>query len=145
MEQGLVSFLELDADPYDPEEEDPAKSQALESSLWELQVSTVGRHSPCCAPALPEPGPVSGVGRVTPRSPHASQALQRHYHPEVSQAASVINQALSVPEVSIAPLLELTAFDVRAGGTLGPGWLGCRDLAVQACHLPVPCRCSSGT
>ncbi|XP_045881987.1 nucleolar complex protein 4 homolog isoform X2 [Meles meles] len=67
---------ELDADPYDPEEEDPAKSRALESSLWELQ------------------------------------ALQRHYHPEVSQAASVINQALSVPEVSIAPLLELTAFEV---------------------------------
>lgn len=67
---------ELDADPYDPEEEDPAKSRALESSLWELQ------------------------------------ALQQHYHPEVSQAASVINQALSVPEVSIAPLLELTAFEV---------------------------------
>ncbi|XP_035579924.1 nucleolar complex protein 4 homolog isoform X3 [Zalophus californianus] len=67
---------ELDADPYDPEEEDPAKSRALESSLWELQ------------------------------------ALQRHYHPEVSQAASVINQALSVPEVSIAPLLDLTAFEV---------------------------------
>uniref|UniRef100_A0A452QE23 Nucleolar complex associated 4 homolog n=1 Tax=Ursus americanus TaxID=9643 RepID=A0A452QE23_URSAM len=67
---------ELDADPYDPDEEDPAKSRALESSLWELQ------------------------------------ALQRHYHPDVSQAASVINQALSVPEVSIAPLLELTAFEV---------------------------------
>lgn len=76
---------------------------------------------------------------------HASQALQQHYHPEVSQAASVINQALSVPEVSIAPLLELTAFEVRAGGTLGPGWLGCRDLAVRACHLSVSCRCSSGT
>lgn len=42
MEQGLVSFLELDADPYDPEEEDPAKSRALESSLWELQVSLAG-------------------------------------------------------------------------------------------------------
>ncbi|XP_011385346.1 nucleolar complex protein 4 homolog, partial [Pteropus vampyrus] len=67
---------ELDADPYDPSEEDPAKSRALESSLWELQ------------------------------------ALQQHYHPEVSQAASVINQALSVPEVSIAPLLELTAFEI---------------------------------
>ncbi|KAF5916464.1 hypothetical protein HPG69_014131 [Diceros bicornis minor] len=67
---------ELDADPYDPGEEDPAKSRALESSLWELQ------------------------------------ALQRHYHPEVSKAASVINQALSVPEASIAPLLELTAFEV---------------------------------
>ncbi|XP_054450410.1 nucleolar complex protein 4 homolog [Pteronotus mesoamericanus] len=67
---------ELDADPYDPDEEDPAKSRALESCLWELQ------------------------------------ALQRHYHPDVSKAASVINQALSVPEVSIAPLLELTAFEM---------------------------------
>uniref|UniRef100_A0A8D1NXH0 CCAAT-binding factor domain-containing protein n=1 Tax=Sus scrofa TaxID=9823 RepID=A0A8D1NXH0_PIG len=67
---------ELDADPYDPEEEDPAQSRALESSLWELQ------------------------------------ALQQHYHPEVSKAASVINQALSVPEASIAPLLELTAFEI---------------------------------
>ncbi|XP_014400838.1 PREDICTED: nucleolar complex protein 4 homolog [Myotis brandtii] len=35
-----------------------------------------------------------------------------HYHPEVSKAASVINQALSVPEASIAPLLELTAFEI---------------------------------
>ncbi|XP_036290217.1 nucleolar complex protein 4 homolog isoform X1 [Pipistrellus kuhlii] len=67
---------ELDADPYDPDEEDPAQSRALESSLWELQ------------------------------------ALQRHYHPEVSKAASVISQALSLPEASIAPLLELTAFEV---------------------------------
>ncbi|XP_066116976.1 nucleolar complex protein 4 homolog isoform X2 [Saccopteryx bilineata] len=67
---------ELDADPYDPAEEDPAKCRALESSLWELQ------------------------------------ALQQHYYPEVSKAASVINQVLSVPEVSIAPLLELTAFEI---------------------------------
>ncbi|XP_045222219.2 nucleolar complex protein 4 homolog isoform X1 [Macaca fascicularis] len=67
---------ELDADPYDPGEKDPAQSRALESSLWELQ------------------------------------ALQHHYHPEVSKAASVINQALSVPEVSIAPLLELTAYEI---------------------------------
>ncbi|XP_003461208.1 nucleolar complex protein 4 homolog [Cavia porcellus] len=67
---------ELDADPYDPEEADPAKSRALESCLWELQT------------------------------------LQQHYHPEVSRAASVINQALSVPEVSIAPLLELTAYEM---------------------------------
>ncbi|XP_036907733.1 nucleolar complex protein 4 homolog [Sturnira hondurensis] len=67
---------ELDTDPYDPDEEDPAKSRALDSSLWELK------------------------------------ALQRHYHPEVSRAASVINQALSVPEVSIAPFLELTAFEM---------------------------------
>ncbi|XP_037672947.1 nucleolar complex protein 4 homolog [Choloepus didactylus] len=67
---------ELDADPYDPEEEDPARSRALESSLWELQ------------------------------------ALQRHYHPDVSKAASAINQELSAPEVSIAPLLELTSYEV---------------------------------
>uniref|UniRef100_A0A8C0KC15 Nucleolar complex associated 4 homolog n=1 Tax=Canis lupus dingo TaxID=286419 RepID=A0A8C0KC15_CANLU len=38
--------------------------------------------------------------------------LCQHYHPEVSQAASVINQALSVSEISIAPLLELTAFEI---------------------------------
>ncbi|GAB5578942.1 nucleolar complex protein 4 homolog [Prionailurus iriomotensis] len=81
----------LDADPYDPAEEDPAKSRALESSLWELQT------------------------------------LQRHYHPEVSQAASVINQALSVPETSIAPLLELTAFEVFE-----------RDLKKKRDQEPVP-------
>ncbi|XP_036027869.1 nucleolar complex protein 4 homolog isoform X1 [Onychomys torridus] len=67
---------ELDADPYDPTEKDPARSHALESCLWELQT------------------------------------LQQHYHPEVSRAASVINQVLSVPEVSIAPLLELTAYEI---------------------------------
>uniref|UniRef100_A0ABI8AF19 Nucleolar complex associated 4 homolog n=1 Tax=Felis catus TaxID=9685 RepID=A0ABI8AF19_FELCA len=82
---------ELDADPYDPAEEDPAKSRALESSLWELQT------------------------------------LQRHYHPEVSQAAGVINQALSVPETSIAPLLELTAFEVFE-----------RDLKKKRGQEPVP-------
>ncbi|XP_049625177.1 nucleolar complex protein 4 homolog isoform X1 [Suncus etruscus] len=67
---------QLDADPYDPQEEDPAKSRALESSLWELQT------------------------------------LQQHYHPDVATAASTINQALAVPEVSIAPLLELSAFEI---------------------------------
>ncbi|XP_036870157.1 nucleolar complex protein 4 homolog isoform X2 [Manis javanica] len=67
---------ELGTDPYDPEEEDPAMSRALESSLWELQT------------------------------------LQQHYHPEVSRAAGVISQALSTSEVSIAPLLGLTAFEV---------------------------------
>ncbi|KAL6036450.1 hypothetical protein STEG23_034161 [Scotinomys teguina] len=40
------------------------------------------------------------------------QTLQQHYHPEVSRTASVINQVLSVPEVSIAPLLELTAYEI---------------------------------
>nr|XP_020036818.1 nucleolar complex protein 4 homolog isoform X1 [Castor canadensis] len=67
---------ELDADPYNPDEVDPARSHALESCLWELQT------------------------------------LQQHYHPEVSKAASVINQVLSVPETSIAPLLELTAYEI---------------------------------
>uniref|UniRef100_A0A8C6QEY2 NOC4 like n=1 Tax=Nannospalax galili TaxID=1026970 RepID=A0A8C6QEY2_NANGA len=67
---------ELDADPYDPAEEDPARSHALESCLWELKT------------------------------------LQQHYHPEVSRAASIINQVLSAPEVSIAPLLELTAYEI---------------------------------
>ncbi|XP_005085366.1 nucleolar complex protein 4 homolog [Mesocricetus auratus] len=67
---------ELSADPYDPLEKDPARSQALESCLWELQT------------------------------------LQQHYHPEVSRAASVINQVLSDPEVSIASLLELTAYEI---------------------------------
>ncbi|KAK2498300.1 hypothetical protein MC885_012105 [Smutsia gigantea] len=67
---------ELDADPYDPGEEDPAMSRALESSLWELQT------------------------------------LQQHYHPEVSRAAGVISQMLSTSEVSLAPLLGLTAFEV---------------------------------
>eukprot|EP00983_Pelagomonas_calceolata_P051047 1142239-Pelagomonas_calceolata.AAC.2 len=28
---------ELGSDPYDPQEEDPAKTRAVESSLWELQ------------------------------------------------------------------------------------------------------------
>lgn len=36
---GLNLFLELDADPYDPMEKDPARSHALDSCLWELQVS----------------------------------------------------------------------------------------------------------
>lgn len=35
-----VLLAELGTDPYDPEEEDPAMSRALESSLWELQVGT---------------------------------------------------------------------------------------------------------
>lgn len=42
---------ELDADPYDPKEEDPAKSRALESSLWELQVTG---H---IYPSFPSPAP----------------------------------------------------------------------------------------
>jgi hypothetical protein len=35
-----ILFLELDADPYNPDEVDPARSHALESCLWELQVRT---------------------------------------------------------------------------------------------------------
>lgn len=49
VKQGPGLALELDADPYDPAEEDPAKSRALESSLWELQVS--------CASTPPPPRP----------------------------------------------------------------------------------------
>uniref|UniRef100_A0A8C9CCT7 Nucleolar complex associated 4 homolog n=1 Tax=Phocoena sinus TaxID=42100 RepID=A0A8C9CCT7_PHOSS len=62
--------------PMTPREEDPARSRALESSLWELQ------------------------------------ALSSITTPSVSKAASGHNQALSEAEVSIAPLLELTAFPV---------------------------------
>lgn len=47
-----VLSLELDADPYDPDEEDPAQSRALESSLWELQVRP-GRP----VPSRPVPSP----------------------------------------------------------------------------------------
>lgn len=50
-QSSLVLFLELDADPYDPEEEDPAQSRALESSLWELQV----RGGPGCSPSATHP------------------------------------------------------------------------------------------
>lgn len=75
------------------------------------------------------------------------QALQQHYHPEVSQAASVINQALSVPEVSIAPLLELTAFEVRAqrGQQRGAGHRALRVPERLSVCLSAPCRSSSGT
>ena len=68
------------------------------------------------------------------------QALQQHYHPEVSKAASAINQALSVPEVSIAPLLEVTAFEVRACGGAAVERVGGRGggVAVKAqCRLTV--------
>lgn len=100
------SLLELDADPYDPQEEDPAKSRALESSLWELQVGP-----PCGGSRDP------GLALGGTADPHLGppQTLQQHYHPDVATAASAINQALAVPEVSIAPLLELSAFEVRQG------------------------------
>ena len=66
------------------------------------------------------------------------QALQQHYHPEVSKAASAINQALSVPEVSIAPLLEVTAFEVRACGGAAVERVGGRrgGVAVKAQRRP---------
>lgn len=41
-----ILLLELDADPYEPEEEDPAKSRALESCLWELQVRAPAHRPP---------------------------------------------------------------------------------------------------
>lgn len=79
------------------------------------------------------------------------QALQQHYYPEVSKAASAINQALSVPEVSIAPLLEVTAFEVRAWGGAaverveGAGGWGGRGCTVQTDCPSFPCRSLSGT
>jgi len=35
----LLCFEDLQDDPYDPDEADPMKCQAIESSLWELKVS----------------------------------------------------------------------------------------------------------
>lgn len=60
-----VLLAELGTDPYDPEEEDPAMSRALESSLWELQVGTPPpgptrtplSHAPTCSPPFPHPPP----------------------------------------------------------------------------------------
>lgn len=57
-DQPWILFLELDADPYDPAEEDPAQSRALESSLWELQVR---------APWLPRSHPEL-PGAILPRA-----------------------------------------------------------------------------
>ncbi|KAM7325823.1 hypothetical protein ACRRTK_016076 [Alexandromys fortis] len=97
---------QLDADPYDPVEKDPARSHALESCLWELQT------------------------------------LQQHYHPEVSRAAGVINQVLSVPEVSIAPLLELTAYEIfeqdlkkKAPGSVPLEFISSKGLLGRQDHL----------
>lgn len=56
----VLLFLELDADPYDPGEEDPAKSRALESSLWELQVR---------APRPPRAAALSPDARGPPVTP----------------------------------------------------------------------------
>lgn len=63
VEQVWVSSPELDSDPYDPDEEDPAKSRALESSLWELQVRHLGPGLPPGAAAgLLLPAPTRAVG-----------------------------------------------------------------------------------
>lgn len=58
-EQDPLRLLELDGDPYDPEEEDPARSRALESSLWELQVSLPRLPSPP-GPPCSHPAPREG-------------------------------------------------------------------------------------
>ncbi|KAM7145036.1 nucleolar complex protein 4 homolog [Macrochelys suwanniensis] len=40
------------------------------------------------------------------------QTLQRHYHPDVAQAAAVVNQSLSELEDDISGLLELSAYEL---------------------------------
>ncbi|CAM5161849.1 unnamed protein product [Eretmochelys imbricata] len=40
------------------------------------------------------------------------QTLQNHYHPDVSQAAAVVNQSLSELEDDISELLELSAYEL---------------------------------
>lgn len=40
------------------------------------------------------------------------QTLQSHYHPDVAQAAAVVNQSLSELEDDISELLELSAYEV---------------------------------
>ncbi|XP_069476086.1 nucleolar complex protein 4 homolog [Ambystoma mexicanum] len=63
---------DISGDPYIMEEEDPAKSRAQESCLWELK------------------------------------ALQKHYHPDVSKVACVLNRPLSEQEDDISDLLEIS-------------------------------------
>ncbi|XP_075840208.1 LOW QUALITY PROTEIN: nucleolar complex protein 4 homolog [Microtus pennsylvanicus] len=70
------------------------------------------------------------------------QTLQQHYHPEVSRAARVINQVLSVPEVSIAPLLELTAYEIfeqnlkkKAPGSVPLEFIPSKGLLGRQDHL----------
>ncbi|KAH0509078.1 Nucleolar complex protein 4-like protein [Microtus ochrogaster] len=70
------------------------------------------------------------------------QTLQQHYHPEVSRAAGVINQVLSVPEVSIAPLLELTAYEIfeqdlkkKAPGSVPLEFIPSKGLLGRQDHL----------
>lgn len=67
---------ELMEDPYNMDEGDPAKSCALDSSLWEIKT------------------------------------LQKHYHPEVSKTAMLINTPLSAQEDDIDELLEITTFEL---------------------------------
>lgn len=40
------------------------------------------------------------------------QSLQNHYHPDVAQAAAILNQSLSEIEDDISGLLELSASEV---------------------------------
>ncbi|KAJ0047402.1 hypothetical protein NL108_002213, partial [Boleophthalmus pectinirostris] len=84
---------ELMEDRYDMDEEDPAKSCALESSLWEIKA----RYRYRCLFAL--------------RLSKLRITLQKHYHPDVAKKAMLINTPLSEQEDDIDELLELTTFE----------------------------------
>lgn len=111
--------------PTQPHLHAPASISSRSPRIPPCLVTSLTQGSLCLRLSCPWPAEVVGWspaqcvlcpslcprGAVTSHVP--LQALQQHYHPEVSKAASAINQALSEAEVSIAPLLELTAFQVR--------------------------------
>lgn len=47
--KNCCSFLKLEmaSDPYDPNEADPMKSKAMESSLWEIKVILLKANCHC--------------------------------------------------------------------------------------------------
>lgn len=124
--------LDMSEDPYIMEEEDPSKSRALESSLWEIQVCHPKMSTWLCFGSLPPlllPLHVLAVDSPSPlwecRWMSVTldlldyllfvllfQSLQNHYHPDVAKAAAVLNQSLSEMEDDISGLLELSAYEV---------------------------------
>jgi len=50
----LLCFKDLQEDPYDPDEADPMKCRAIESSLWELKVCFTWSLSRCLIRRWPE-------------------------------------------------------------------------------------------